>query len=329
MKNNKIIWAIFFACLVTFFLIIFYLMPKSEIIYNTGYENDAPQHLQYVNKYNKFVEWWYFDGHINANLSFILTFWISSNGDWAELTIYDNIKEKKEVYHEDFIKNKVLFSEKKCEIKMGNSSVLEKNGVYSIIFNNRDCKFQFELTPLIGGFENQLSIPLENFSFKPWVVAVPRGKINGTLEYKGNKIKFDGIGYHDHNYFPQLKFFPFKMKDWYWGRFFTKNYTIIMAVIGLSDIKHSSFFIFKNGDLIQATANRNIFSNKDYKRMCHGQMPSIVDVKFSGGCLSILNQKISRKTQYYTRYVNKFKIQIFNGKNEPIEEGVGLSELVR
>lgn len=310
-----------------FFLINFYFKPKSVVIYNIGYETDAVQHARHTDKNNNFIEWWYFDGHISANLSFVLTFWTATKGNWVELTLYDSEKNKTTVYRGDFIKDNIEISGKKYIIKMGNNSIIEKNGVYTIVFNNQNCKFQFELIPLIRGFGYRVSRPLENFSYWFWIVAVPRGKISGVLEYDGGKIEFNGMGYHDHDYFPRHKF---NLSGWYWGRFFTKNYTVIMAgPIGLRKNRHSYFCIFKNGNLIKVMTRHNLFSDEVYKKIDDNQIPSGIDIKFNRGSMFILNKNISRKAYRYTRFVNKIKIKISEGKNELIEEGEGLSEFVR
>jgi hypothetical protein len=295
-KNKKLIWVIFLVCLGALFLINVYFKPKSVIIYNIGYEKDAAQYARHTDENNNFIEWWYFDGHINETLSFVLTFWVSSKDNWVELTVYDSGKDRNQVYRDDFIKNNIEISYKKCNIKMGNNSVSEKNGIYTIVFNNQNCKFQFELIPLIRGFGNRIPHPLENFSYWFWVVAVPRGKINGILEYDGDKIEFNGTGYHDHNYFPRSKFVPF---GWYWGRFFTNNYTVIMSeAIGLRKNGKPFFCIFKNGNLIKTTTKHYLFSDEVYKKIDNNQIPAEVDVSFDQGSMRIFNKNISRNTQW-------------------------------
>ena len=184
-NNKKLIWFTLLGFLVTFLLIRAYSTPKTVTVYNIGYEQDASQHMK---KHPIFVEWWYFDGHINPQLSFVLTFWVSSKNNWVRLNIYDSSKDRNWTFSEYPTKNNIEISYNKCNIRMGNSSITEKNGIYSIVFDNQNCKLRFELIPLIPGFAKQKFLPQEGYSYRPWIVAVPRGKIQGILEYDIEKI---------------------------------------------------------------------------------------------------------------------------------------------
>ncbi|MFH1139149.1 MAG: hypothetical protein V1816_23960 [Pseudomonadota bacterium] len=58
-----------------------------------------------------------------------------------------------------------------------------------------------------------------------WVVAVPRGRVEGTIRVDGRTIEVSGQGYHDHNFGDTGMENPFW--GWYWGRLFDPKYTLI------------------------------------------------------------------------------------------------------
>ena len=60
-----------FILIALIFVTYIYLKPSIRLIYPVRYERDAAQHLD---NEKRFVEWWYFDGRITENPSFILTF---------------------------------------------------------------------------------------------------------------------------------------------------------------------------------------------------------------------------------------------------------------
>ncbi|VVB73341.1 Uncharacterised protein [uncultured archaeon] len=64
-----------------------------------------------------------------------------------------------------------------------------------------------------------------------WFVAVPRASVNGTLTINGTRFNVSGIGYHDHNW-GNVPLFT-EISEWYWGRVYSGNLTLIYADISL------------------------------------------------------------------------------------------------
>lgn len=301
------------------------IWPRRETHYNIGYNLDAKQPL---GGHKNFTEWWYFDGQFNDHTSFILTFFLSSEGDWVELTLYNESSKETRVFHSKVAPGQSRWSDTVFSLNMAESWAAETNGVYNVFFKNKDCVLRFALTPIIKSFGKKAFFPLERYDFWPWVVAVPRGEIQGVLELDGKRIEISGQGYHDHNFFPQLNYYPFSPRGWYWGRLYTKNFTVIMTTINLKKGRRSSVYLFKNAERVKTLDRPDLFSKDIYQRINRKDMPAALRCDFGSGSILVENTNLSRVTKWYTRFVNKVHIKIVDRGNEVSETGSGLSEVV-
>lgn len=311
------------ACLI-FAGAIAYLIPGPRVINNISYDKDAAQHDPAD---NYFIEWWNFDGTIDENLSFILTVAMASDGNLVDLLLYDSRKNKPYWYRYNFSENDTEASKERCWVRMGNNIISEEEGIYTVSLKNKDLFFEYKLTPLTRGPGHIMRFPLKGRSVWYWIIAVPRGKIEGRLKFEGRQIDFSSLGSHDHDYFPQRSYFaPYKI-SYYWGRFFTKNYTLIMYQL-LQPNGESRIYIFKDNRLIRTVSkNHLLLSKEDADKAAHGELPGEINLKLDKINLSILTKGIARKTSNFTDIVNKIKVKTSEGKTEVIEEGGGLSEI--
>jgi hypothetical protein len=301
------------------------IWPRLETHYNISYDLDAKQPLS---GHKDFIEWWYFDGQINDHNSFILTYYLSSRGNWVELTLYNGSTNETRVFHSDVDPKQTRWSDKAFSLNMAGNWAVEKNGVYSVFFKHEDCALWFDLTPSIKGFGKKTHFPLERYAFWPWIVAVPRGKIQGVLEMDGKKIEIRGEGYHDQTFLPRLNYYPFSIPNWYWGRFYTEHYTVIMDSINLKTNRSSSFYLFKNSEHVKTLYRPDLFSKDTYQRINRKNMPEELRCDFGSGSIIVKNNNISRVTEWYTRFVNKARIEVVDQGKEVREEGTGLSDVV-
>ncbi len=299
------------------------IWPRTDAFYDISPVINAAQHTK---KYPEFVEWWYFDGQINGGRSFNLTFWTASNNLWVELDMFDQNTGKSQTYKVDVADKDSVISTVSFQLKMAESWAYEDNGVYRVSFKNDRCHFEFDLKPMIRPFAEKAYFPLERYEFWPWVAAVPRGKIQGFLIIDGKKVDIAGEGYHDHNYFPRLKYYPVKMKGWYWGRFFTPNYTMIVA--NLKSYPWMYIYLFKQDKHVKSGNSRGIFEIKSLDRNNLKRTSPTFKFLFDSDTLFISNENILLKNDFFMRMDNKVELKIVDGDQETIEKGQGLSEIV-
>ncbi len=325
-EHSKRIFFILIGCIGIVLLAVYNIEPGHKVIHNIGYETDAAQHIP-ADRFS--IEWWYFDGNINEHLSFILVFYLSTESNYAYLVLYDAQNNTRKITYYDFPRDRISIHQSKCKIKMGNNSIVEKNGVYSVVMKGENFSFKMRLTPTIKGFALLTQSFLNHRSYWPWICMAPRAKINGVLDYDGKTIEFDGTGYHDHNYFPEHEFTTKRCAGgWYWGRFFTENYTIIVNQ-SLKDNEKAILVVFKNDKLIQSSLEENIVLSKNkINAIRNGDIPTLINFTSGPFSISIENEHISFVTPKFNRFVNRVKMSITDGKKETIEMGSGLSEIV-
>lgn len=106
------------------------------------------------------------------------------------------------VFSESFGSNEVEFSTEKCNHKLGNNWMLDLGEYFEIYVEINSTTIQLKFYPEIDGFNNRRdSIVNQNIlgtKFMGWNVPVPRAKVNGFIDQKGQKTNVNGIGYHDH-----------------------------------------------------------------------------------------------------------------------------------
>ncbi|WP_057905741.1 lipocalin-like domain-containing protein [Loigolactobacillus bifermentans] len=80
--------------------------------------------------------------------------------------------------------------------------------------------------PGAGGF----TFGEDEAGYFTWLCAVPRGKVNGTLFYKGEEHAVTGAGYHDHQWGNMAH--NTTWDHWLWGRQDFGDYTMLVFDIG-------------------------------------------------------------------------------------------------
>jgi len=117
----------------------FYLQPEYLVFHDFNLNNGASRS---TSKDLYFTEWWYFDGEVNNNLSFVLTFWHSKKGNWIELTLYDSKKGEQTFFHYNFTDEEIKISKSECKVDMGSNNLLKENGIYLVKIDNPDLCLQ-------------------------------------------------------------------------------------------------------------------------------------------------------------------------------------------
>jgi len=296
-----------------------YFNPSIRFIYPIKYEKDITQH---IDNEKGFMEWWYFDGSITENLSFVLSFLARPQIQYVVLSLYDSESDYRKTYRFNIAALETKISSNKCQVEFGKNTIREENGNYIVNINTAEMLFNFRFVPVTEGFA--FLAQSRGATFYP-TIKIPRGKISGVLEYEDKKINFNGLSYYDHNYFKRDSYFKFLKNGWYWGRFFTEHYTVV--VTQFFGNKLSSYIaVFNNNKLLKFIPQPQIICEEgEIKNMA--QLPSEINLKFDGFLLSISNDKVFSKTANYARFVNKVVFKVSEPGKEIAENGYGLSEL--
>ena len=115
-------------------------------------------------------------------------------------------------------------------VKIMNKSIMEfdveayqKNNhwIYNVILNIDDCSANLTFTGITKGFKIETKA-------ESWTVALPKAKVTGKIQFYGNKMNVEGIGYHDHNWNYTLLSALTYGKGWYWGKIRSKSYNIVI-----------------------------------------------------------------------------------------------------
>jgi len=110
--------------------------------------------------------------------------------------------EQVSILSESFTSSEVEFSSEKCNHKLGNNWILDLGGYFEIHAEINGTIIQLRFYPEIEGFNNRSdSVVNQNISgtkFMGWNIPVPKAKVTGFIDQKGQKANVKGIGYHDH-----------------------------------------------------------------------------------------------------------------------------------
>ena len=182
------------------------------------------------------AEWWYFDAVFDNGIAVHIGCMTYSKKDKGKVTkVLDVYKDGKLIFGG---KKKYRFihfetSKEIPYVKVDGESFIEfdeetykKNKQWSynisLKLDNQEIKLNFI------GTTKGWKIETERES---WTVAAPKAKVTGEMTLNGEKIKLNGIGYHDHNWNYNLKTLLTYGKGWYWGRIMSKKYNLIFANI--------------------------------------------------------------------------------------------------
>lgn len=239
------------------------------------------------------AEWWYFDGVFSEDYSFHIGIRTFSRKNRGRGTLFF------ELYHNEKIifEKKKRFSFKEFEtskeypsVRIQNQKILDfdeirykKYGewIYHITCLFDNCSVDLYFTNITQGFKIESNK-------ESWTVALPKAKILGFIEYNGNKLLVDGIGYHDHNWNYTLLSALTYGKGWYWGKIKSKTFNIVWANVlkrsGYQDLL-AIVSINQNG-FYNINPKNIIFKPEKYKNYKNRKIPSQIHLYFK----DIINQ---------------------------------------
>jgi len=190
------------------------------------------------------AEWWYFDAIFKNNYSVhvgLKTFTIKNFGLISSMI---------EVYREGileieskkwYLSRYFYMARDKPFISLFDKPLISFDNskgdwIYNIDFQLPLCKANLKFKGLTKGWV--IETPAES-----WAVALPKARVEGSLEIKGEFIPVKGTGYHDHNWnYTILTVMNYGI-GWLWGKITSPNYTLVWAQIEKSNGKHERYAV--------------------------------------------------------------------------------------
>jgi len=297
-------------------------------------------------------EWWYFDAMEINGYSFVIIFYEGNpfsrryirsieSGEKNIAKFYPAIsisvyKQDEPIFYSlrEFHKDEAGFRVDAPSGKVGNNFFEGKNTGseinYHIMLNqflpNGDA-IKANLTFRSEKIDGLQLIDDENdpdSSQHTWNLVQPKCKVEGNIEisgYKPEKIEFEGTGYHDHN----IGFEPMKdsFTEWYWGRYHTKNETILYYLMNKSGTwDKKAWMISDDGNVLPLNEHPEL-ENKGFNSF---GLKTARTIDFAGKDTEVFIQKdkLLDDGPFYQRWKGKL---ILN-KNGVLVQAEGISEYI-
>ncbi len=199
----------------------------SKIMDSAYTERDDALHFYPGEKY---YEWWYLDAQFDNGYSCVVTYhyrilFLDPHVPAVQLHIYAPDGQKHMGFRAYDPKD-VFASDRRCDVRMGNSFVRQEDGGYRLSFRTRRAGAELTFKSILPGWKSGDGLYRKGDNIQGWVVPVPRGEVEGTLYIGETAIKVKGNrGYHDHNWGSTNIDEAFS--SWYWGRLYDDKYTLI------------------------------------------------------------------------------------------------------
>ncbi|MFX0008936.1 MAG: lipocalin-like domain-containing protein [Candidatus Hermodarchaeota archaeon] len=306
-------------------------------------------------------EWWYFDARLDNGymaVGFFRAKHERTGKTGVEITIYKPTGEKIQRIF-DYEHSDLIASTKDANVKIGNNYINvdytnEELPTFEIFLKEEDIGIHLHYKPKVRGWmPGEGYTEFGNMGEFGWAIAIPRADVEGTLTVNNQEITVKGIGYHDHNW---LTFNLVRVVEyWYWGRVYSKNFTIIYAYIKcnkkMDNYPINILMVAKGEKIILSTGEFELI-DKDFqfnekagnkypkslifklsdKRIITLDVQEIVDADnllFElNPILRILAKYLLRIKPGYFRLKSKFSIDFADGDIVYKEEGDTLHEMV-
>ena len=179
----------------------------------------------------KYYEWWYLDAQFDNGYSCVISFhyrllFMTPHIPAVQVHIYTP-DGKQHMGFKAFDPKDVSASDERCDVKMGPNFVKQEDGGYRVFARTRRAGMDLTFKNILPGWKSgSEGLYRKGDNIQGWVVAVPRGEVEGTLYIGETEVKVKGNrGYHDHNWGNTNIDEAFYA--WYWGRLYDEKYTLI------------------------------------------------------------------------------------------------------
>ena len=204
-------------------------------------------------------EWWYFDAELDSGDHVVVMYStndtrVSPRQPTVRLNIYapDGREISELVRYSD---DQISVSYHKCDARMGDDFCVD-NGDH----------FEFQAMSNGHGFHLKLSKDFphwvigktpEEMEMAPmgWTIAVPQGRVEGTIVKDGVETAVKGSGYHDHNW--GTKPMSAGLRNWYWGKLHTPEFSVDYSIMvpREGDLQFNCLVFSKNCAVIDPAFN--------------------------------------------------------------------------
>lgn len=309
-------------------------------------------------------EWWYFDCIDEDNEYSFVAIFLTGNPFSPEYSnrVKNHLKSPESVipdpldfcaisfnlYFQDRVLYRVLYEYEKdfFEIETGNGSEKINIDRSNFYFEKNENKFYLNINLPDSQISNQFksefvftvkSDPAElkkdetdennkHFWLPSANVCEVTGKVKFYRNFKRTKNEFTGYGYHDHNWGSEAMFQ--NIKDWYWGRAVTDNYSLVYFYILYNDEKRKPFnvlYIYKEGKLLYELNefDTDLKNKKNYWFLNFNKSLTIEkgDVK-----MVCKNKEKIDNGPFYIRFISRFDLYIKDQK--VLSQVTGFSEYI-
>ena len=327
--------------------------------------NDLKENTFHDIKDTGAYEWWYFDCIDEDNEYSFVAIFLTGNPfspEYSEqlknhLKFPDSDKPDPmdfcaisfNLYFQDRVLYRILYEYEngmfKTEQERGNEKIsIERNNFY---FDKNENKFYLNLNlpepDSSNNFKSEFifTVKSDPASVKNpgteagskhfWLPAANVCEVSGKFKFyknfKRTKTEFTGFGYHDHNWGNEAMFQ--NIKDWYWGRVVTDNYSLVYFYIIYNEEYRKPFkllYVYKDGKLIKEfnEFDINLKRKKNYWFLSFSK--SLI-IKTDDIKMVCKNKEKMDNGPFYIRFLSRFDLFIKDEK--VLSNETGFSEYIK
>ncbi len=180
-------------------------------------------------------EWWYFDGVLDDGSVVVVWFryyWVPGHKEWrVNLEITPPKMSGRPAISETYVQREAdAVSQARADVRIKTNLFTGDLNRYHVVVDPSLCKgsgVDLWLTRRVPSWRPGTGHFGNREDYFAWVVAVPEGKVEGSITERGVRRRISGTGYHDHNWGNVL---PNEvLAGWWWGRAAIGEHTVVMA----------------------------------------------------------------------------------------------------
>jgi hypothetical protein len=208
-------------------------------------------------------EWWYFDMQFDDGSTMVIVYNTKPHTkpkgplDPSVLMIYRPQDGKRVSYSAKAAPEEFTGSTEGCDVRLGPSWVKGDLSSYELHAESEGLTADLELTRETPSWRPGAAITYFNSAktkYFAWVVPIPYGTVQGTINVGGESRSVKGTAYHDHNWGNAV--LGSMLDHWYWGRAHIADFSLIyvqmvtIKIFGLGGIKLPVFFLAKGDEIL-------------------------------------------------------------------------------